>query len=149
VTLHGGTWDEATAAIRDILWLYRDLTQYLGFCGDHETGSFRPWRWLECELDQWRDEDDVQLLQEGSAVALLCEFTHILWDGGGAAEVATYEGALRTGRFDHLPAARAAVEAGVYGTDAAEFHARAEVVYEEYVLGFFARLAAARREPPG
>jgi hypothetical protein len=139
----GYRWEEAKAAIRDILWLYRDLTRYNGFSGDHPTGSFHPWKWLACEYGGWGDEDDIRLLQEGSAVALLSKLIDT-WDQGSGLRVETYEAAMRTGRFDHLPAARDAVSAGLSGTDDPQFTARSRVVYEEYVLGFFARLAGAR-----
>jgi hypothetical protein len=82
------TWLDAEAAMRDMLFLYRDLTDYRGFSGDHPTGTFRPWRWLACESKTgWGSCDDVQLLREGSAVALI----------------------VNAGRFDHLPSARAAI----------------------------------------
>jgi len=66
--------------MRDILFLYRDLTSYRGFTGDHPTGTFRAWRWLVCESKTgWGSCDDVQLLQEGSAVALIVDLIDT-WD---------------------------------------------------------------------
>jgi hypothetical protein len=66
-TLDGGTSEAADAAMRDFLWLYRDLTRYHGFSGDHPTGSFHPWRWLACTaVAGWGDDDDVRLLQRAA-----------------------------------------------------------------------------------
>ena len=44
-----GTSGEQEQAIRDILYLYVDLTDYCGIGGDNSLGSFDPWRWLQCE----------------------------------------------------------------------------------------------------
>lgn len=140
-TLDQSTWEEAEAAMRDILWLYRDLTAYGGFSGDHPTGSFHPWKWLSCEsTGGWGTEDDARLLREGSAVALLSGLIDT-WDQADGEGVDTYKSAVRAGRFDHLPTAREAVAAGLAGTDSPEFTERVKVVYDEYVLAFFARLA--------
>ena len=138
------TWHDAEGAIRDILFLYRDLTFYNGFSGDHPTGDFKPWRWLAWTPDAgWATLDDVQLLQEGSAVALIVQLIDA-WDQAGGSGIQTYEGALRSRRFDPLPTARAAIASGVMGTETDDFDQKASAVYDEYVLALFSRLADAR-----
>jgi hypothetical protein len=95
----------------------------------------------------WGTPEDVNLLQEGSAVALISDLID-LWDQDDRAGIERYVDALNARRFDHLPAARAAIETGVCGTDLAEFAACADVIYHEYVLRLFAILADAS-QPPG
>jgi hypothetical protein len=53
--------------------------------------------------------------------------------------------ALEAGRFDHLPVARAAIESGLAGTNSLEFVECADVVYGQYVVACFERLAARPR----
>jgi hypothetical protein len=106
---------EQQQAIRDILVLYWGLTDFCGISGDDHLGSFDPWKWLQCEADYdggvWRSWDDALLLRQGSAVALLSELLGE-WDRGGPDE-RLWKVALEDGRFDHLPEARRAVQAGL------------------------------------
>jgi hypothetical protein len=139
---------EAEAAMRDILWLYLDLTGHEGFSGDHVTGEFDPWMWLRCTFEGgWGEEHEVRLLQEGSAVELISRLIDV-WQQANGDGVARFDAALRAGRFDHLPAARKAIEDGLAGTDELRFDRSAVAVYEEYVIGLFARLAGATRPRP-
>jgi hypothetical protein len=73
----GGRYEdfgEAENAIRDILFLYRDLTDYHGIVGDHDTGTFKAWKFLDCSLDDgYGGAETEKLLHEGAAVALLSE----------------------------------------------------------------------------
>jgi hypothetical protein len=135
---------EDQLVIRDILYLYRETTDYTGISGDHTTGAFDPWRYLACEADdEWRDHDDALLLRQGSAVALLSDLLDT-WDAGGPDE--SWRSALEAGRFDHLPEARRAVAAGLE-TEAAMYPHLA-VVYDEYVLAYFEMLAREGRPDP-
>lgn len=139
--------DEQQQAIQDILFLYWSLTDFCGISGDDHVGSFDPWKWLQCEADYdggvWRSWDDALLLRQGSAVALLSELLDD-WDRGGPDE-RLWTVALEGGRFDHLPEARRAVQAGLEGPEGMEPHLA--VVYDEYVLAFFEMLA--REGRPG
>src|SRR5262245_43087987 len=63
----GEDWREVDDAVRDILFLYRDLTDYDGLTEVGETGTFDPWRFLDCTLE-YDDEDTAQLLHQGAAV---------------------------------------------------------------------------------
>jgi hypothetical protein len=138
---------EQEQAIRDILFLYWGLaTTYGGIGGDDELGSFDRWRWLQCEADYeagdygitvWCTYDDALLLRQGSAVALLSEM-YGEWDRDRPCEQ-VWKVALEAGRFDHLPEARRAVEAGLQSPK--EMHEQLAIVYDEYVLAFFEMLA--------
>jgi hypothetical protein len=137
---------EARNAIRDILFLYRDLTDYNGISGDHDTGTFKPWKFLDCSVDDgYGGPETEKLLHQGAAVALLCEMID-WWMLGSVSDsdIDTYRAAMEQGRFDHLPTARVAVAAGLEGEEA--MIARLDAVYEEYVLAYFAHLSRARRE---
>ena len=135
-------WQEAEQAIRDILFLYRELTDYFGIVGDHDSGTFKPWTFLDCSVeDGYGDADTEKLLHEGAAVALLSEMID-WWTQGSGSNIQTYRAAVDQGRFDHLPTARTAVVAGLDGEEAMIPHL--DAVYEEYVLGYFATLAQAR-----
>ena len=133
----------AEAAIRDILFLYRDLTDYEGIVGDHDTGTFEAWTFLNCSLDEgYGGAETEKLLHQGAAVALLSLMID-WWTQGSGSGIATYRSALEQGRFDHVPTARAAVKAGLEGEEAMIPHL--DAVYEEYVLAYFAQLSRAKR----
>lgn len=139
----GNDWQEAEDAIRDILFLYWDLTDYNGIVGDHMTGTFAAWKFLDCTVEPgYGDDNTARLLHQGAAVALISEQID-WWTQGGGANIDTYRAAIEGGRFDHLPAARDAVVAGLDGDD--RMSPFLDAVYEEYVLAFFADLARARR----
>ncbi len=126
-------------ALRDILFLYYDLVPFGGIGGDNEYGTFDAWRYVDATLDPGYWHADVQqLLNEGSAVALLSRLVDC-WSQGGGHGVEPYRAAFAAGRFDHLPAARAALAGGVKSEDA--MYPALNAVYEQYVLALFARLA--------
>ena len=133
---------EAEQAIRDILFLYRDLTDYNGIQGDHNTGTFSSWDFLDCSLDDgYGGAETEQLLHQGAAVALLSEMID-WWTQGSGSNIDTYRAAINEGRFDHLPTARAAVVAGLEGEE--PMIPYLDAVYEEYVLSYFAALSQCR-----
>ena len=137
-------WQQAEQAIRDILFLYRDLTDYNGIVGDHDTGQFKAWRFLDCSVDGgYGGPETEKLLHEGAAVALLSEMID-WWTQGSGSGIETYRAAVEQGRFDHLPLARMAVIAGLASEEAMFPHL--DAVYEAYVLAYFAQLSRARRE---
>ena len=86
----------------------------------------------------WRSHDDTLLLRQGSAVALLCEMNNE-WDHYDEVDEQVWRVALEAGRFDQLPKARRAVEAGLKGEK--QLYEELPVVYDEYVLAFFEMLA--------
>jgi hypothetical protein len=136
----GEEWREAEDAIRDILFLYWGLTDYNGITGVVETGTFDPWRFLDCTVEEgYGGADTAQLLHQGAAVALLSELMDCRGDWSDRTAPATYRVALEAGRFDHLPAVRAAVTAALDGVDA--MYPFLAVVYDDYVLALFDRLS--------
>lgn len=125
---------EAHAALRDVLYLFYDLTKYQGFSGDHDTGSFDAWRYVNCEVfGGWLDPDDLALLHEGSAAALLSNLIDI-WDQGDGdrASLGEYTSMLDAGRLQHLPEAEFAARQGLEGEDA--LMRELPRVYDAYVL---------------
>ena len=117
----GGRYEDfgqAEQAIRDILFLYRELTDYNGIVGDHDTGTFKPWRFLNCSLDDgYGGAETEKLLHEGAAVALLSELID-WWTQGSGSGIDAYRAAVDQRRFDDLPAARKAVVAGLESDEA-------------------------------
>lgn len=143
----GNDWQEAESAIRDILFLYRDLTDYYGIVGDHDTGSVSWWSFLDCTVEEgYGDTNTERLLHQGAAVALISELID-WWTQGGGANIDAYRAAVDAGRFDHLPAAKDAVVAGLDGEE--PMIPFLDRVYEEYALAYFAELAASRRPRSG
>ena len=139
----GNDWQEAEDAIRDILFLYRDLTDYYGIVGDHDTGSFEAWKFLNCTVEEgYGDAESERLLHQGAAIALLSEMID-WWTQGSGSNIDTYRAAVDGGRFDHLPAARAAVAAGLEGEE--PMIPFLDAVYEDYVLAYFENLSRSRR----
>jgi hypothetical protein len=135
-------------AIRDILHLYFDLTDFCALHEDAARGSFDPWTWLQCEPDHrdgyaWRSCDEALLLRQGSAVALLCGLLEEWSQGRPDREL--WRAALEAGRFDHLPEARRVVEAGLSDDPALVGEPQLATVYDEYVLAFFEMLAREAR----
>ena len=141
---------EQKQAIRNILYLYWDLATSWGFIsGQTEFAGFDRWRWLQREADYdggvWCSHDDALLLRQGSAVGLLCELEYD-WDVTGGVDERVWKAALDAGRFDRVPEARRAVEAGLKGEE--EMGEELSVVYDECVMAFFAMLAREGRPVP-
>jgi hypothetical protein len=133
--------------MKDILFLLRDLARYSGFAEGHPTGTFAPWKYLDCEsVDGWFTDEDLQLLHRGAAVALLVGIVDEWENSGGISEVRarSMAAALETGRFAHLPAAEEAARAAL--VDEEEMHRRLTRVPQEFVCGTFSDLA--RGAPP-
>jgi hypothetical protein len=124
----------AQDAIRDILYLYRELVAYGGISGDHDIGRFDAWEFLDYR--GYAIHGDLKLLHEGSAVALLCDLLDEMEQRGGSSE--RYRDALASGRFDHLPQAKSAIGLGIAGVD--ELIEASGPVYRDYVIGYLATL---------
>ena len=135
----------ADDAIRDILFMYRDMIDsYHGFGATIDVGSFDAMAFLNCSVaEPLQPQTEEQLLQEGSAVCLLQRLYDTWAKSSGetlpaTAFVSEVREALAQGRFDHLALARAALEAGFQSEEA--FWARLPKVYDAYVVGYFKRL---------
>ncbi len=146
----------AQAACGAILLMYVDLVRgHGGFGYGVNTGTqgptpWEPARYVDCEAAAGSSGDalgvDLDLLHEGSAVALLCGLFDVVAEGGDLARdrpaVAAFA-ARAAGRLAHLPLADEAVARAETGDEGA-FSAALRPVYEAYVLGYFRRLVGAR-----
>jgi hypothetical protein len=130
------TAKQAQDAIRDILYLYRDLVAYGGIVGDHDIGTFDPWLFLRADGD-FVTEDDVKLLREGAAVAILCDLLDEMEQRGH--DIDRFTRGVAAGEFDGLPVAKTAIEAGLLGGPV-RLTAASGPVFDEYVAGYFATL---------
>jgi hypothetical protein len=96
----GGRYEdmrEAHQAIRDILHLYWERTDYNGIVGDHDTGTFRPWHFVDRSLDDGYGGREVEdLLRQGAAVALISEMLG-LWEHGSGSWLEIYRSAVEQG----------------------------------------------------
>ncbi len=136
----------AINAIRDILYMYYDLVEsYKGFGHNIETGSFDPIFFADCYLFEPQGITfgiDVNVLHEGSAVAILCKFSDY-WDEHGAVPEGEFalevKRILSEGRLDHLPLAEQAIKLAFEDED--RFRDLLDEAYEKYVVQFFKRLA--------
>jgi len=142
-------YEVANNATRDILFMYRDMIEcYGGFGGTIDTGSFDALAFLDFSVHERPGTTlgiDVELVQQGSAVAILLKI-HDAWCKGDGEILprSTFTDqvreALDRGRFDHLGVARAALDAGLKSLEL--FLSRLPAVYDAYVLGYFRRLLA-------
>jgi hypothetical protein len=70
--------DGGSAALRDVVLLLRPIKGG-GCSGDHDTAPFNARRYVNCEVHgAWLDPDDLSLLDESSAVALLSNLDRLL-----------------------------------------------------------------------
>jgi hypothetical protein len=150
-------YPEAAEAIRDILMLYADLagsTAGFGHAADVHV-RFDPLKFVDAEAASGaRHYVDLDLLREGSAIAILCVFYDLWCEDqplSGHAASLRYEAALAEGRlhrFGDIEAVlRAAIERSPVAPDDPWFDAALAPIYRTYVRGYFARLAAADRYP--
>jgi hypothetical protein len=137
---------EAHSAIRDILFMYRDLIlSYEGFGHNIEVGTFDPFTFVDAELREKPGHTlamDMNLIHQGSAVALLCQLSDA-WDDYGNLPygwdwIEQLYATLEEGRLDHLPLAKAALMAGLESEE--ELRLLLPNVYNQFVVGYFHRL---------
>ena len=137
---------EAISAIRDILYLYYDLVEsYNGFGHNIDTGTFDLIFFADCYLFEPEGTTfgiDVNILHEGSAVAILCKLSDY-WDEHGLLPndefVTQVKDILSEGRLDHLPLAEEAIKEAFQ--DEERFRDLLGEVYKNYVLRRFGKLA--------
>lgn len=138
-------YEEAIKAINNILYMYYDLIHsYKGFGHSIETGVFDPIFYVDSYLFEREGISlgiDINILHEGSAVAILCKLSDY-WDehceipeDNFAFEVKKI---LSKNRLDHLPLAEKAVASAFENEEA--FREKLSEVYEKYVLEFFRKL---------
>jgi len=144
---------EANQALRDILFLYTDLAEsYDGFGHGIDTGSFDPYRFLDADTDGYVSPDQLGLLRQGSAVALLCGF-YDFWNEAERVNVAhpwvdRLRTALEQGRFRYCPdigdIIHEAFERDLRDDDP-WLHEAVSPIYDKYIREYFSRLGAGRR----
>jgi hypothetical protein len=131
------TGKRAQDAIRDILYLYRDLVAYEGVVGDHDLGAFDPWEFLQAtRYGSWVIDDDLKLLHQGSAVAIICDLVDEMEQRRG--DIERVRQALESGLFDDLPTAKEALQVGLAGPR--QMVDASAPVYREYVIGYLSSL---------
>ncbi len=148
-TITADNYFEAEAAIRDILFMYRDLIRsYDGFGHNIDVGTFDPFTFVNADLYESPDSTlamDMDLVHQGSAVALLCHLSDF-WDEGHGLNQWNWgkklRGVLKQGRLNHLPLAKEAIMAGFESEET--FRSLLPGVYTQYVLGYFQRLLQER-----
>src|SRR5471032_299914 len=131
------TADIAKDAVRDILYMYWDMAQSGAFGHNTETGRFNQYLCLRASRgsDGYGSDEDVELLQRGSAVKLLCFLSDHIHERGGPPKASEFLGQrigelLKSGELDHLPSAKRALEQGLAG-NATQFNSQLDVVYSE------------------
>jgi hypothetical protein len=137
----------AISAIRDILYMYYDLVEsYNGFGHNIDTGNFDPIFFADCYLFEREGISfgiDVNILHEGSAVAILCKLSDY-WDENDTLPkdkfILEVERLLSENRVDHLPLAEQAIKEAFQ--DEESFRDLLDKVYKSYVLQRFGKLAA-------
>lgn len=143
--INSDNYPTAIAAIRDILYMYYDMTKsYGGFGHNIETGHFDPIFFINSYLHEppgYSFEIDLEILHKGSAVSLLCELSD-QWDdheevpSGDLTE--KLQRLLSEDRFRHLPLAEECMALAL--ADEQLFRDKLQEVYLTYVESFFRSL---------
>jgi hypothetical protein len=81
--INSDNYPQAVAALRDVLYMYYDLiTSYGGFGHSIDTGTFDPFFYMDCYVNEPKGYTfgiDIDLIHKGAAVALLCRLSDY-WD---------------------------------------------------------------------
>jgi len=138
------TYFEAHEAIRDILFMYYDMDDYRGFGHSLNLGKFDPLVFLNANIVEpgYIFDEGVLVLQEGSAVKILCEISDE-FDEQPRLSTQTetrIDELLSAKSMIHLPEAETALRSALLNYE--EFNVNLGEVYESYVLKLFRRLAA-------
>ena len=137
---------QAMDAIRDILFMYKTLVEYFGIFDDlgSDGGKFDPMIFVDCiAADYDIDEEDAQLLQQGSAIKMLCR----VYQAWGQQSFPKYDSeatkearqVLEQGRLKHMPLLEEVMSLAL--ADIKQAETRFDEVYKECVLGYFKQLA--------
>jgi hypothetical protein len=144
---------EAKQATRAILCIYnKAITSYGNFGNNFYTDEFDPFKYIQCRIDITTGPAfsvDLNLLHEGSAVALLCRLSPFSSQLTGKnfipnAMVEKIIGYLQDGVFDLLPLAKDAALSAFEDEDI--FTAKLLIIYEEYILGYYRKITTYQDE---
>jgi len=153
-TITMSNYEEALGAIRDILLMYFDMAEsYEGFGHNGDVAiRFDPLQFIDAETDEKAHYVDLNLLHAGCAMAVLFQYYNCWGEEQGLAGntyLAKYQTALDKGRLGQFPdieeVIRAAVARDPMPLDDPWFDEAVAPIYRKYVIGLFARLAAADR----
>lgn len=147
-------YEEALDAVRDVLLMYEEMaSDYEGFGHASDVYvRFDPLKFIDAETDEKAYYVNVDLLQSGSAVAILCAFYDLWCEEQGLSNhplTKHYQDALESGRLRQFPdieeVIRAAIARDVMPLEDGWFDEAVLPIYRKYVLGLFARLASSDR----
>ena len=137
---------KAIDAIKDILYMYRELIGYNGLFDDFgvEDGVFDPTTYIDISpQDVELGDDDIKLLHEGSAIKIICSVLQAWCQGGYPDTVTQYlqdiKKLLGDGRLRHLPELESLLSTAFKSDEDAWDASRP--IYEKYVKGYFKTLA--------
>ncbi|MCB9849698.1 MAG: hypothetical protein H6817_03245 [Phycisphaerales bacterium] len=137
-------YEIANSAVRDILFMYRDMAEtYAGFGGTIDTGTFDPFDFLEVEVvekEGYSLDIDARLLRNGASVAIVCSLHDALCKEPAVWSLRDQTIQVRdAGLFDFDDALRAVIDAGLAPTE--EFFGGLATVYERLVRPYLKYLA--------
>jgi hypothetical protein len=128
--------------------MYYDLVRsYKGFGHNIDCGKFNPLNYIDAVLEEpegYSFAIDLELLQNGSAVALVCDLVN-MWDEFETSNVQVWpiigqiKTALISGRLKHMPELQKAIELGLANSEEA-FRKEIIFVYQKQVFGYFSRM---------
>jgi hypothetical protein len=132
-------------AIRDILYMYRELCRYRGLFEDFgwEDGEFDPFKFVDITEESGLSDDDIRLLREGSAIKILCDVLLGYGQGGYPSHKSEHmqriEEAFKERRLRFVPELESALGLGL--TSAEALYAESNQIFRKFVLGYLSRLA--------
>lgn len=137
--------ENARNAIKDILFMYKTLIDYSGLFDDFgcEDGTFNPYLFVNCSQQEYDiDEEEEKLLNEGSAIKLICK-VYQAWGQHGYPEsssttVDKIKDLLENGCVDHLPELKCILVESIENIQLAE--KKFDGIYRKYVVGYFESL---------
>lgn len=137
---------KANEAIKDILFMYRELVNYSDLFDDFgiEDGSFEPSIYVDCNAEELGiNQDDVKLLHEGAAIKLICSVFQA-WGQGDYPNsephsVMIAKKLLEKERLKHIPELEHVLKTVLISSDKARESSKE--IYKNYVLGYFKKLA--------
>lgn len=143
-------YGEAIDAVKDILMMYVYLANTAGFGHNADVCiRFDPLKYIDAEADDpGTNYVDLDLLQSGSAVAILCAFYN-LWTEEQELDRVPYtkpvQAAVDEGRFNKFPDIEAVIVEAIRRNSAPIEDLWIEdalvPIYRKYILSFFTQLA--------
>ena len=133
------TYFTAKDALKDILFMYYDMSTYNGFGHNVECGAFNPYWFLKVKIVQngFVSENEATAIEQGASIKILNWVNDYLDDNSlNNIEVnsSPWYHLINHGKLSHLPEAESALKAA--HTDYDLFQSELKLVYKTYVLGF-------------